>query len=210
MEEFRKIATYKYSISNLGNVRNDMTNRILKPGIDGNGYYVVILYKNGKPKTMKLHRLIALAFIDNLNDKKCVDHKNNNKLDNNINNLKWCTYQENNQNVSMKSNNSSGIKSISWFKRDSKWRAKITLDGIQIHIGYYDTIEDATIARVNKANQAFGQYKNACEGINHGAKPMKIRKVKQVVKPIVQPNIKQIFDDIVQLNNTLKVESMKL
>jgi hypothetical protein len=58
-------------------------------------------------------------------------------------------------------------------------------------------------------NQAFGQYKNACEGINHGAKPMKIRKVKQVVKPIVQPNIKQIFDDIVQLNNTLKVASMK-
>jgi hypothetical protein len=159
---------------------------------------------------MKLHRLIALVFIDNLDDKKCVDHKNNNKLDNNINNLRWCTYQENNQNVSMKSNNSSGIKGISWFKRDSKWRAKITLDGIQIHIGYYDTIEDATIARVNKANQAFGQYKNASEGINHGTKPMKKRKPKKVVKPNVKPDIKQMFDDIVKLKNSYKNELLKL
>ena len=45
MEEFRKIANYEYSVSNLGNVRIDMTNNILKPGINSHGYYYVILYK---------------------------------------------------------------------------------------------------------------------------------------------------------------------
>jgi hypothetical protein len=54
---------------------------------------------------MMMHRLIASAFIPNPDNKTCVDHKNNNKLDNNINNLRYVTHQQNNQNASMKSNN---------------------------------------------------------------------------------------------------------
>jgi hypothetical protein len=48
MEEFRKIQNYNYSISNLGNVRNDRTNKILQPGINSRGYYHVSLYKMEK------------------------------------------------------------------------------------------------------------------------------------------------------------------
>ena len=68
MEEFRKIAKYDYSVSNFGNVRNDRTNRILKLGIDDSGYYKVILYKNGKTKNMRVHKLVANAFIPNPNE----------------------------------------------------------------------------------------------------------------------------------------------
>jgi hypothetical protein len=61
MEEYKKIANYdNYSISNLGNVRNDMTNNILKPWINShyyNSYYYVILYKNGKMKNMRVRRV---------------------------------------------------------------------------------------------------------------------------------------------------------
>ncbi len=67
-------------------------------------------------------------------------------------------------------------------------------------MGNYKTIEDATIARVNRVNQVFGQYKNSCEGINHGAKPMKKRKPKKIVKLDVQ----QIYDDIVKLKKYLQ------
>ena len=77
MEEFRKIANYEnYSVSNFGKVRNDITNKILKPGINTNGYYKVILCKNGKKKTLTLHRLVAIAFIVNPDDKQCIDHIN--------------------------------------------------------------------------------------------------------------------------------------
>ena len=224
MEEFRKIAMYEYSVSNLGNVRNDRTNRNLQPRVDKkNGYYYVNLYKNSKMKTMRVHKLVANAFIPNPDDKPCVDHINCNKLDNNISNLHWVSHTENNRNRSISCNNSSGYKGVSFHKNAKKWCAQITIDRIQIHLGYYDTIEDATQARINKVNQVFGQFVNKCEGQNYGAKPIKIQKPKTVIvqpnvvpdiqpieKPTVKNDIQKIYENIVQLNDALKLEIMKL
>jgi hypothetical protein len=142
--------------------------------------------------------------------KPCVDHINNNKLDNNMSNLRWVTLRENSINSSMRNDNSSGFKGVTFDKKANKWKSQIQIDGICVYLGQYDTIEQATIARVNKVNQVFGKYKNTCEGINHGAKPMKIRKPKQVVKPIVKLNVQQIFDDIVKLKNNYKNGLLKL
>jgi len=163
-----------YSVSNLGNVRNDKTNKLLKKLITKRGYFVVNLYKNSKMKTMRVHKLVANAFIPNPDDKPCVDHINNIKLDNNISNLRWVTHTENNRNRSISCNNSSGYKAVSFHKKSQKWCAQIMIDGIKIHLGLYETIEDASIARVQRARQVFGKYANASEGINHGAKQMKI------------------------------------
>ena len=96
------------------------------------------------------HQSVALAFIDNPNDKLCVDHIDNNKLNYNISNLRWATHTENNINKSMQSDNSSGHKGVYWNKKLCKWQAYISIDGIKIHLGLYDTIEEATQDRVQR------------------------------------------------------------
>jgi hypothetical protein len=201
-EEYKKIQNYEnYSVSSFGNVRNDVTNKILKPGINGHGYYHVNLRKNSKMNNVRIHRLIATAFIDNPNNKPCVDHVDNNRLHNDIKNLRWCTIRENCMNSSFRNDNSSGVKGVSWHKKTQKWNARIMIDGIQISLGYYDSVEEAANARVKRARQAFGQFINKSEGINHGSKPKKIKKPKQ--KNTIQ-RINQIFEEIFKLRDSYK------
>jgi NUMOD4 motif/HNH endonuclease len=59
------------------------------------GYKIVQLYKNGKPFTRSIHRLIAEGFIDNPENLRVVNHKDGNKLNNNVTNLEWCSDKEN-------------------------------------------------------------------------------------------------------------------
>ena len=87
-----------YQISNLGNVKSLKygKERVLKQGIQKNGYYFVILCKDGKPKTYKIHRLVAQTFLDNPNNYPCVNHKDENKTNNCASNLEFCTQKYNN------------------------------------------------------------------------------------------------------------------
>lgn len=92
----------KYQVSNLGRIKSlkdrygNTIEKILKPGKIKNGYLIVILCKNGTKKTSKVHRLVANAFIPNTNNFRCVNHKDENKENNCVENLEWCTYQYNN------------------------------------------------------------------------------------------------------------------
>jgi hypothetical protein len=162
-ERWRVIDDYdNYSVSSFGRVRNDTTKRIKNCRLR-NTYYAVTLCKNGKMKTMNVHRLVAHAFIDNPNNKKCVDHINNDRLNNNIINLRYASYKENSQNKSISKCNTSSVKGVAWYKQTNKWKAYIKIDGININLGYFHNIEDAKQARIDRANQAFGIYINACE-----------------------------------------------
>ena len=67
----------------------------VKEWLDGNGYPCVRLCKNGKSIIRKIHRLVALHYLPNPNNYKCVNHKDGNKQNNSINNLEWCTYSQN-------------------------------------------------------------------------------------------------------------------
>ena len=87
-----------YKISNLGNVYSKRRKRNLKHCLNSEGYYRVALYNNGKRKYMSIHRLIGIHFIDNPENKPCIDHINKVRNDNRIINLKWATYSENNHN----------------------------------------------------------------------------------------------------------------
>lgn len=94
-ENWRKIADYQnYSVSDLGHVRNDKTGKLLKTVKHPNGYLVVNLYPTRK--TFKVHRLVAEAFIANPNNYPIINHKNEVKDDNRVENLEWCTYEYNN------------------------------------------------------------------------------------------------------------------
>ena len=164
VEVFRSIENYdNYAVSSFGRVKNVRTGIILKARNDKDGYLRINLYDDGVMKTFTVHRLVACAFINNPNDKECVDHIDNNRTNNHISNLRFATANENQHNRKLNSNNTSGIKGINWHKANKKWRAQIRIDGIKIHIGYYENLEDAKIARVNQANKVFGIYTNACE-----------------------------------------------
>ena len=96
MEKWRVISDFpNYSISNFGNVMNVKTNKIMKL-CNKAGYYNIGLTSENNKKTFKVHRLVALAFIENLENKLEVNHKDKNKLNNNVSNLEWMTRTENN------------------------------------------------------------------------------------------------------------------
>ena len=97
-EEWRDIVGYNgmYQVSNKGRIRsfkyrNTKETYVLKQMINKKGYLIVGLSKNGKRKTVIVHRIVAQAFIPNPNKYPQINHKDENKTNNNIDNLEWCT-----------------------------------------------------------------------------------------------------------------------
>jgi hypothetical protein len=154
-----------YEVSNYGNVKNKTTGKILRPGINSFGYELVALCDGGKRKTFKIHRLVIEAFEGKSKNEnqKCVDHIDNDRTNNCLFNLRWVSQQQNAFNASMSKNNTSGIKGVCFDKTRNKWIAQIRINGKLIHLGYFDNIEDAKIARQNKSQEVFGEYLNKCE-----------------------------------------------
>lgn len=95
MENWKIINDYpNYEISNLGNVRNLKNKKLLKFWIS-KGYHRIGLYGGKKQKIISVHRLVAQAFIPNLNNKPQINHINHVRNDNRIENLEWVTNLEN-------------------------------------------------------------------------------------------------------------------
>ena len=95
IEVWKSVSDYdNYEVSSFGHVRNKKTGRILKAANTG-GYFYVGLSKT-TTRSFSVHRLVALAFIENLANKTHVNHKDKNTLNNNISNLEWLSPKENN------------------------------------------------------------------------------------------------------------------
>lgn len=97
MEEWRAVPGYEglYEVSNIGNVRNVRRNTLLRLQKTNNGYIRVHLCKNGISTGFQVHRLVAQAFIPNPQDLPQVNHKDEDKTNNNVDNLEWCTAKYN-------------------------------------------------------------------------------------------------------------------
>ena len=96
-EEWRDIKGYEglYQISNLGRVYSYHKGDCLNLNKDKDGYLVVGLHKNGKKKPYSVHRLVAKNFIENPNNLPQINHKDENKSNNRVDNLEWCTARYN-------------------------------------------------------------------------------------------------------------------
>ena len=105
-EIWKDVAGYEgfYQVSNKGNVRSvarkdsigrKRDGRILKPRYDKDGYLNVGLCKNGKSKTKNVHRLVAESFIPNPKGFLEINHKDESKSNNRVENLEWCTREHN-------------------------------------------------------------------------------------------------------------------
>lgn len=101
-EEWRDAVGYNglYQVSNMGRVKSLNYNhtkqeKILKQGKDKDGYLKVCLFKEGKRKYFTVHRLVANAFLENPNNFRCVNHKDENPSNNYVDNLEWCDVKYN-------------------------------------------------------------------------------------------------------------------
>ena len=98
LEIWKQIKEYpRYSVSNLGRVKNNNTDKVLKGYMDFKGYQRVCIHCRGEGirKDLKVHRLVAEAFVPNPDNKPQVNHIDGNKQNNAASNLEFCTNQEN-------------------------------------------------------------------------------------------------------------------
>lgn len=132
-----------YSINENGEVRNDTTGRIKKGCINcRNGYIIIDLWKGNKSHKVPLHRLLAEAFIPNPENKPCIDHKDGNRQNNVLSNLRWATYSENNSRFNTYGVRSERIRMIHYKEqRNPRGGGHIAWLGID-EVKYFDRITD--------------------------------------------------------------------
>lgn len=122
---------------------------------NGNKFYAVTsLLINGKYKTTFMHRLIT----NNKNAKMHTDHINGDGLDNRKINLRICTHSQNLMNRGTQANNKTGYKGVSYDKRINKFKATISINGINKNLGSYINPYDAARAYNQAAQKYHGEY----------------------------------------------------
>ena len=150
-----------YQISNHGRVKSlsrivnrlnsdgmFVSEKIRKQSISKRGYYVVDLLLNDVRKTKTVHRLIAIQFIPNPDNKPHVNHIDGNPLNNAIDNLEWTNNRENTSHGRQTKNKTSGYIGVGWDKWAGKWKSQIYYKGKSIHLGSFVNELDAYEARL--------------------------------------------------------------
>ena len=167
IESWKHVDGYEgnYSVSNLGRVRNERSGRVSKPSTNRKGYHVVNLSVNGKPKTHQVHRLVALAFVNNTDPERRnqVDHIDGVRVHNIASNLRWATNSENQRNgrgFSFHNGKptSSSYKGVSFDQSRGKWLACIQIGNKTRSLGRFTSEEAAARAYDAAALEMFGDY----------------------------------------------------
>ena len=176
-----------YQVSNLGRVRSvdrivkgcfgsiqHKKSVILAPAINTAGYYSVALTKNAKGKTFRVHRLVAEAFIPNLGNYPIINHKDENKLNNNVKNLEWCTYSYNTvYNNSMAKRQSVKNKNSSYGCEKKVYQYNIDGHLIKIWKSLMEVSREIHVPWSNIANCCRGgKYRHTAYGYKWSYKPI--------------------------------------
>lgn len=115
---------------------------------NGHGYTVISLSCSQQAIRVLQSHLVLLWFIGRLpGTHEQMDHISGNRADDRPDNLRLVSNTTNSRNREMQSNNTSGVTGVLWYARDGNWQSRIQVDGKMIHLGYFSTREDATIAR---------------------------------------------------------------
>lgn len=141
-----------YYVSNLGNVKSSKRNkvRILKAFPNGRGYLTVPLYHNKKTHSKRVHILVAQSFLNHVNNGKTdisVDHIDNDKTNNKLDNLQLITHT---QNIAKQVKNKLGVTGVRQSAKGNKFYAQISKNGRYVHLGNFNTIQQAKDAYDNQ------------------------------------------------------------
>ena len=112
--------------------------RYIKTHLSTHGYPTINLNR----KHHSLHRLLAIHYIENPDNLPCVDHIDRDRTNNKLNNLRWVTHSENNQNTPTQKDNKLGIKNISWAKSNNDYVYQKRYRGTR-HIKHFNTLDEA-------------------------------------------------------------------
>lgn len=155
----------KYQISNYGRIWSVKSQKIMKPWSNGSYLQVVLVAKNGKKKIEKVHRLVALAFVPNPDNLPQVNHIDEDKMNNNADNLEWCTAEYNNSYGTRPeriSKSKKGLKRPYITNEHKKKRViQYTLDGD--YVSEFSSLKEARefTGISNISNCLTGRYKTA-------------------------------------------------
>lgn len=140
-----------YSITEQGKVYN-RHGREIKPSDNGKGYLQVILVNDqGERKKCYIHKLVAVAYIPNPHNKAEVNHLKT-KYDNDVDSLEWVTSAENKAHAKQfRDGVTSKFFGVCWSKSHKKWHARININKINKHLGFFDDEEEAAKAYLDEA-----------------------------------------------------------
>lgn len=116
-------------------------------------YARTTIYPNGQKKTIRMHRIII-----GCNSKTKIDHRDGNGLNNKRKNLRVATCTQNNRNARLRNDSTTGFKGVHLKKSSRRFQALIRVDGVRIHLGCFDTAEEAHAAYCVAAQKYFGAF----------------------------------------------------
>ena len=128
--------------------------------LDKDNYYIVFsnTFFNKKIR-YKVHRIIyAISNSEDCLNDSCIDHIDGNRLNNNPKNLRTATTSQNLLNRGKQKNNTSGHKNINFIKKRNKYRCRITIKTKEMHIGEFDTLEEAIEKRDIEGKKLIGEF----------------------------------------------------
>lgn len=156
MEDWKNINDINnYEISSFGRIRNINTKRVLKSQKSYANYETITILK----KTYSIHRLVGLAFLQNLENKPTINHIDHNKMNNNVKNLEWATYSEQKiHSPTILPNNNKGIWQIDIITKVKIVKYNTIKEAALLVIGFIEAYKNISLCAIGKIKTAYGFF----------------------------------------------------